>query len=914
MKKVISLLLVMVMALSLIACGAPAQEAAPVATEAPAEAPSKAPAAAPATPGFTGKYVVDAQYVIDNLGNENVVLVDARGEDVAKDGTVEGAIAVVWQMFADVTSGAPGDPMWGTLLPAEALSEVLSATGIAPEKEIIVFGANQFGWGDEGRIVWGLNAAGFENAKFVDGGYVALEAAGAPIVKGAAAYSPAKVSVTVNEDHMINTDALVASYNDYVVIDTRADEEWNGEVLYGEAAGGHLPNALHIRYTDMFNEDQTLKTNEELEAMFSEAGLSKDQTIVTYCTGGIRSAYMQLVLEMLGYENSLNYDESFYRWAACQDSVIPGSFEGKYVVDAQYVIDNMKNENVVLVDARGEDAAKEGTLEGAIAVVWQMFADVSGATGDPMWGTLLPADKLSEVLSTTGIAPEKEIIVFGANQFGWGDEGRIVWGLNAAGFENAKFVDGGYTALVAAGAPIVKGASAFTPAEVTVTVNEDHMINTDALVADYDKFVVVDTRADEEWNGEVLYGEASGGHLPKAVHIRYTDMFNADETLKGNDELMAMFNMAGLDTDDTIVTYCTGGIRSAYMQLVLEMLGFENTLNYDESFYRWSACQDSVIPGTVTERTVYVDAEYVKSVIDGNAPESENYLIVNVAYPATAADFAGYGEGHIPGAVYASIMEVEDATGDNVGAYNLLSAEEIRDYALSHGITKDTNVILYGPDISGTARQAFGYLYIGVENVKILNGGIEAWTAAGYEVETTENAGTAATDFGCAVPANPQYWTSIEDAKAKAETEGFKLVSIRSDVEWLGVTSGYGYMDKAGEPKGAVWGKGPLTSGDVALFTNEDGTVKTLDDIRFLWADCDFDLNEHLAFYCGTGWRACVPFFMMYQEGYDNISVFDGGWYQWLMDDSNPVQVGDPASADVQYTTVGELPTGMATK
>ena len=53
---------------------------------------------------------------------------------------------------------------------------------------------------------------------------------------------------------------------------------------------------------------------------------------------------------------------------------------------------------------------------------------------------------------------------------------------------------------------------------------------------------------------------------------------------------------------------------------------------------------------------------------------------------------------------------------------------------------------------------------------------------------------------------------------------------------------------------------------------------------------------------------------MMYQEGYDDISVFDGGWYQWLMDDTNPVQVGDPATGDVTYTTVGELPTGMATK
>ena len=315
----------------------------------------------------------------------------------------------------------------------------------------------------------------------------------------------------------------------------------------------------------------------------------------------------------------------------------------------------------------------------------------------------------------------------------------------------------------------------------------------------------------------------------------------------------------------------------------------------------------------VTARTVYVDAEYVKGIIDGNKPESENYVIINAEYPMTSADWADYGAGHVPGAIYASIQEVEDALGDEIGAYNLLAAEEIRDYALTHGITKDTAVILYGSDVSGVARQAFGYIYIGVENVKILNGSLDAWTAAGYELETTENVGTAASDFGVAVPANPQYWTSIEDAKAKVESDpNFKLVSIRSEAEWLGETSGYSYMDKAGEPKGAVWGKGAQTAFDVADFTNEDGTVKDLAGVLAVWEGCDFTLDNHLAFYCGTGWRACVPFLVLYAEGYDNISVYDGGWYQWLMDDSNPVQVGDPASGDVVYTTVGELETGKA--
>ena len=61
-------------------------------------------------------------------------------------------------------------------------------------------------------------------------------------------------------------------------------------------------------------------------------------------------------------------------------------------------------------------------------------------------------------------------------------------------------VDGGYDALVAAGAPIVKGAAAYTPAEVTIeAIDETHLINTDALAADYANYKIVDVRADEEY-------------------------------------------------------------------------------------------------------------------------------------------------------------------------------------------------------------------------------------------------------------------------------------------------------------------------------------------------------------------------------------------------------------------------------
>lgn len=324
--------------------------------------------------------------------------------------------------------------------------------------------------------------------------------------------------------------------------------------------------------------------------------------------------------------------------------------------------------------------------------------------------------------------------------------------------------------------------------------------------------------------------------------------------------------------------------------------------------------EEPVEAEAVDQRTVYVTADWVKSVIDGNQEGYEDYVIGEVSYGDVDAS-PDYNEEHLPGAIHLDNCEVEDATGSEEGAYNLLPAEEVEKYLLSHGITKDTKVILYGQDPAGVGRQAYAYIWAGVEDVKILNGGIDAWKEAGYELESEANEGEAAEDFGTTVPAHPEYWMSIEDAKDRLENDdNFKLVSIRSEEEWLGETSGYNYIDKAGEPEGAVWGKGAKTAFDVADFTNEDGTVKDLDGLLEVWEDCDFTLDNDLAFYCGTGWRATVPFLVLYENGYDNISVYDGGWYEWLMHDDYPVQVGDPASDDCEHTTVGELPTGKAAK
>lgn len=317
----------------------------------------------------------------------------------------------------------------------------------------------------------------------------------------------------------------------------------------------------------------------------------------------------------------------------------------------------------------------------------------------------------------------------------------------------------------------------------------------------------------------------------------------------------------------------------------------------------------NITANAVATNKIFVTPDWVQSVIDGNQKESENYVILEASW-GSADESPDYNTGHLPGAIHVDIASVEEEP-----YWNIKSAEDIEKAITDLGITKDTTVILYGSDVSGTGRVAYAYLWAGVENVKILNGSLDAWINAGYELETTSNKATSVDSFGVSVPANPEYWTSIEDVQNKLENDtNFKLVSIRSEVEFLGETSGYTYIDKAGEPKGAVWGKGGSDPYHMEDYTNEDSTYITMDEMLTLWEGLDFTVNNDLAFYCGTGWRATIPFLIMYDGGYTNMSLYDGGWYQWQMDDSLPVQVGDPNSDSVIYTTVGELPNDKAAK
>lgn len=270
---------------------------------------------------FDFKKLVDADYLLKTRGNDNVIVIDARGSMLEEGALMyDKATVVDWTDISLL--GEFGGEDLGKLLSKDNYQEIFNILGIKENTEVLVYGftmPNQ-GFGDEARVVYTFNYAGFDNVKIIDGGFDKVEQLG--FNKN---YNPEtdriNVSNIVREEAQDNekaifTDELLSFVNsaDVQIIDTRLEAEYNGRVIYGENKAGHIPGSISVPFNSLVDEDGFIKSREALEEYFVSKGLDKNKLQITYCTTGVRASYVAVILEELGYKVR-NYEPSFARYA-----------------------------------------------------------------------------------------------------------------------------------------------------------------------------------------------------------------------------------------------------------------------------------------------------------------------------------------------------------------------------------------------------------------------------------------------------------------------------------------------------------------------------------------------------------------------------------------------------------------------
>lgn len=236
---------------------------------------------------------------------------------------------------------------------------------------------------------------------------------------------------------------------------------------------------------------------------------------------------------------------------------------------------------------------------------------------------------------------------------------------------------------------------------------------------------------------------------------------------------------------------------------------------------------------------------------------------------------AAYRAGHIPGAVYLSPKELDDARANAEGLP--IRPEKAAALFGGLGIDHDTTVVVYD-DAGGAyaARLFFVLEYYGHARTRLLNGGLAKWRREGRPL--TQNAPKVeATRF---VPrARRELVATADEVKAALGKEEVCLVDARSPEEYAG-------KDVRAKRGGHIPGARNV---DWVSTLNPDQTFKSADALRAIFEAAGIMPDRQVVIYCQSGVRAAHDYFVLRLLGYAKIKNYDGSWNEWGNDPSLPL-------------------------
>jgi thiosulfate/3-mercaptopyruvate sulfurtransferase len=234
-----------------------------------------------------------------------------------------------------------------------------------------------------------------------------------------------------------------------------------------------------------------------------------------------------------------------------------------------------------------------------------------------------------------------------------------------------------------------------------------------------------------------------------------------------------------------------------------------------------------------------------------------------------------YDMGHVPGAInvdwHTDLQnQVERDFLDKAGFEALLS---------KNGIGNDTTVVFYGDRNNWYATYAYWlFKYFGHPDVRVMNGGRAKWEAEGRPL-TREVASYPETAYTAQEP-DERIRAYRDDVLKQVKSGAPSLVDVRSGPEYTGeVLHMAGYAQEGAQRGGHVLGAKSIPW---ALAANEDGTFKSPEQLRELYAGKDITPDKNVIAYCRIGERSSHTWFVLRELlGYPDVRNYDGSWTEW---------------------------------
>ena len=267
----------------------------------------------------------------------------------------------------------------------------------------------------------------------------------------------------------------------------------------------------------------------------------------------------------------------------------------------------------------------------------------------------------------------------------------------------------------------------------------------------------------------------------------------------------------------------------------------------------------------------------------------EKVVILDASYAIGAAGLAPetvFQQARIGQAQFFDIDAVADQS--NPLPHMLPTPEEFSDAAGNLGISNDHQVIVY--DQSGIAMAAcrawWMFHVFGHENVRVLDGGLPAWQTAGLQLEHSPPAATPTAQKFVA-EYRDELVTSYDQMRQLVEEGSAHILDARPPERFAGLSPEPRPGLSAGHMPGAI----SVPAGSLINPDTRGMQLPTTTLERF--KSLNLDSDSPIVTTCGSGVTACVVALALFENGYDNISVYDGSWTEWGQQElSSPIVKG----------------------
>ena len=237
-------------------------------------------------------------------------------------------------------------------------------------------------------------------------------------------------------------------------------------------------------------------------------------------------------------------------------------------------------------------------------------------------------------------------------------------------------------------------------------------------------------------------------------------------------------------------------------------------------------------------------------------------------------DTAAYDQGHVPGAAgWNWTTQLCDTL-----VRDIVPMKKLEELLGKSGIDNKTAIVLYGDNNNWFAAWAFWQLKIyGHEDVRIMDGGRKKWLAESRGLDTDTPAFPSTTYKASGPDLSLRAFLPEVQKAVQAKSAG--LVDVRSPQEFTGEILAPPGLPETCQRGGHIptaksipWGKN----------CNEDGTFKSLDELKKMYDAQGITGSQPIIAYCRIGERSSLTWFVLkHLLGFQNVKNYDGSWTEW---------------------------------